>query len=194
MSIRMHWTLQRAGWLWFRLELGNWRYEANYGWCADFPKDLLACVTALLELDGPGARASLPYVEGDGEPELDRWYLRRTGETLHITLERCANGYQTPPEERTRTERNCSLAEFGAALADSLTELLNTYGLVGYALNWGSDFPVSRYLQLLSWRRGKSVVLREVPRAENLGEPAWTTDLPNELDLMASLDNSLSLC
>ena len=185
MSVRMHWTLQQAGWLWFRLELGDWRYEANYGWCADFPKDLLSCVTALLELDGPGVRNPPPYVEGDGEPELDRWHLQRAGETLHITLEQCANGHQTPPEERTRTERNCSLAEFGEALADSLAELLNTYGLVGYALNWGSDFPVSRYLQLLAWRRGIELIPCEVPRAENLGEPAWATDLADELDLLA---------
>ena len=72
MSVRMHWTLQQAGWLWFRLEIGDWHYEADYGWCTDFPKDLLACVTALLELDGPGVRNPPPYVEGDREPTLDR--------------------------------------------------------------------------------------------------------------------------
>lgn len=185
MSVRIHWTLQQAGWLWFRLELGDWRYEADYGWCTDFPKDLLACVTALLELDGPGVRNPPPYVEGDGEPALDRWYLRRAGETLHITLEQWPDGYGGDPASCARTEQTCPLAEFGAALADSMADLLRTYGLTGYGLNWGSDFPVSHYLQLLAWRRDIELIPREVPRAENLGEPAWATDLADELDLLA---------
>lgn len=194
MSVRMHWTLQQAGWLWFRLELEDWRYEADYGWCTDFPKDLLACVTALLELDGPGVRNPLPYVEGDREPALDRWYLRRAGETLYITLEQRPCGHGSDPASCIRTEQICPLAEFGAALADSLTELLHTYGLAGYGLNWGSDFPVSRYLQLLTWQRGTGLVSREVPRAKNLGEPARATELADELALLAPLDNPFGLC
>ena len=66
-----------------------------------------------------------------------------------------------------------------------MADLLRTYGLTGYGLNWGSDFPVSRYLQLLAWRRGIELIPREVPREENLGEPAWATDLADELDLLA---------
>ena len=194
MSVRMHWTLQQAGWLWFRLELEGWRYEADYGWCTDFPKDLLACVTALLELDGPGVRNPMPYVEGDGEPALDRWYLRRAEETLYITLEQRLCGHGSDPASCIRTEQICPLAEFGAALADSLTELLHTYGLAGYGLNWGSDFPVSRYLQLLAWQRGTGLVSREVPRAKNLGEPARATELADELALLAPLDNPFGLC
>ena len=142
-------------------------------------------MTALLELDGPGVRNPPPYVEGDGEPALDRWYLRRAGETLHITLEQWPDGYGGDPASCARTEQTCPLAEFGAALADSMADLLRTYGLAGYGLNWGSDFPVSRYLQLLAWRRGIELIPREVPRAENLGEPAWATDLADELNLLA---------
>ena len=58
MSVRMHWTLQQAGWLWFRLNIGDRRYEADYGWCMDFPKDLLL---------GGGDSSSSPLTTPGGE-------------------------------------------------------------------------------------------------------------------------------
>ena len=180
MSVQMSWTLQQAGWLWFHLTVGEWEADFNYGWCADFPKDLLAAVTALLGLDVSGEDAVPHFAAGVWEPAEDRWTFARTGETLHITIDHLPDGRKAGTAGE-RTELTCSPADFGAALLDSLTDLLTVHGLAGYALNWVGDFPISRYLQLLAWRRGRPLARRGL---EHQGEHAWATDWREELRLM----------
>ena len=153
--IQLTYALGGSGWADATVTDGSRVLHLSASYVAgDALRDLVEATLAVVRDRAPSA--GFDWFE---EPELDRWQLRRDGDTLIVSIRRFPEG----PGHRVRPSDvgellfggRTTLTEFATQVVTQLEILLRDWGLEGYHRQWGGPrrrarnaFPLDAYSEL----------------------------------------------
>lgn len=120
------------------------------------------------------------------EPATEKWemFLEEEILSIHITQYRDMESKQYQGELTLKYDFSEFLREF----MNAMKELINKYGLLGYRMSWGYEFPVSLFLKLMAINKNDNgMLVEEIMPEDNYGVDAQRTHIVCEIGLVNEL-------
>ena len=147
--MKFEYKLTEIGWAKVLLEINEKRFYSEPSYISEPLIDLLEGVLSIIPGCVPDDELkTVATFKWELEPAIDKWTLiLEDNNILKIEVETYSD--HTCTEKISNFKESCNLLEFIGEVINSLEQLLQNHGLVGYKNFWdGYDFPISSFLKL----------------------------------------------
>ena len=171
-----------SGWIMGEIKNDSQEFVFDYSYMTNFLDDMMK---VLLVLHGDWAKdEEADKFKATWEPATDVWEMDLEGEIFFIRIKQYQDFECTEYKEEKKFRFD--YYEFLNSFNNTMKELLDKYGLLGYRESWGREFPLSLYLKLLDISKKRNIIkLEEISEENNFGLDANRTDIKAEVALMS---------
>lgn len=174
-----------AGWITGAVTDGTAEILFDNSWMTDFPNDLMLALLTVLG-DYP-ADAHRETFRAELEPAVAEWTLSAEGDDLcfHVTTYEDGSMVKVLSQETVTLNKAVFLRDFTL----EMDALLNRFGLLGYRMEWDSEFPLSLYLRIKDIAAGQNTAgaAGAVSPEDNWGTEACASDFRAERAILDSI-------